>query len=393
MMAPTGAAVAPVAGGSHMIGTRPLLAEIELTSRCNLRCAHCYQRGRVRGPDMDTPSLVALGRSLARAGCPSVTLSGGEPTLRRDWPVVAEDLARAGIEVSMITNGLEMDERAARDAGLSRVVLSLDGGERVHDGMRGRRGSFAAVVESAERLGAAGVSVGFLTTVVAENAGELWELASVVERLGASLWQVWLGIPQDASRLWLPRRRWGELARTVREIQGRCAFLVAGDTLRHLGVKAFRCQSGRTVVGIRSDGGFGGCLALGEGGHGGGRVCGALASSVREGRRDASVLASVALAAALACSSCGPRPVVQAVETTSTQMDASEQEPIVDTCCEDEPAADLPGDDTGAPEFGECVCEGPGQEPTPCMCVSHIMCTATTGMWLCPEGTKKRILP
>jgi cyclic pyranopterin phosphate synthase len=67
---------------------------------------------------------------FAGLGVDKVRLTGGEPTLRRDLPRLVEKLARIrGLrEINLTTNGSRLTELATplRDAGLSRVTVSLD---------------------------------------------------------------------------------------------------------------------------------------------------------------------------------------------------------------------------------------------------------------------------
>src|SRR5690348_18463998 len=63
-------------------------------------------------------------------GVDKVRLTGGEPLLRRDLPVLVERLAKrpAIRDLAMTTNGVLLADhaRALRDAGLHRVTVSLD---------------------------------------------------------------------------------------------------------------------------------------------------------------------------------------------------------------------------------------------------------------------------
>ena len=264
--------------------------EWELTRACNLGCAHCYAKpGRRKKDELDTAEALDLARSLARAGCRSLTLSGGEPTLRADWPRIAEELAQGGVAVQLISNGQILNREEARkagNAGLRMVLLSLDGMEASHDRIRRRHGAFQNVLRAADSLGAAGVPYGFITTMLRRNTGDLEPMARLMSRLGAALWQVWLAVPQDRSRMWLKPADTARLVARLRDLRKTCPVLILGDTigygpgcenLRFPRISAdspawlpgpvetlpgFRCESGRSVLGIESNGEVKGCLAL-----------------------------------------------------------------------------------------------------------------------------------
>jgi cyclic pyranopterin phosphate synthase len=117
---------------------RPLRdLRISVTDRCNFRCTYCMPRS-VFGPDFEflrraqllsfeeIARLAAVFRGL---GVRKFRLTGGEPTLRRDLPVLVALLARTRIDdLSLTTNGstLESLARPLADAGLRRVTVSLD---------------------------------------------------------------------------------------------------------------------------------------------------------------------------------------------------------------------------------------------------------------------------
>ncbi len=117
-------------------GVRDL--RISVTDRCNFRCRYCMPR-EVFGanyPFLERSELLTfeeitrLAAAFARQGVRKIRLTGGEPLLRRQLDRLVELLAgTAGIEdIAVTTNGslLAAQARALRDAGLSRVTVSLD---------------------------------------------------------------------------------------------------------------------------------------------------------------------------------------------------------------------------------------------------------------------------
>src|SRR5512137_21618 len=75
--------------GSHQ-RMFPVLAEIALTYRCQNRCAFCYASAPERGrkvPPMSTAEVTqVIDKIVDQAHVPSLSFTGGEPTLRRDLP-------------------------------------------------------------------------------------------------------------------------------------------------------------------------------------------------------------------------------------------------------------------------------------------------------------------
>jgi cyclic pyranopterin phosphate synthase len=114
---------------------RPLAnLRLSVTDRCNLRCAYCMPE-----PDYTwlSKALILSFEEIARVvgaftllGVEKLRLTGGEPTLRKDLPVLVGLLAAnpALRDLALTTNGLLLRELAqplAR-AGLRRITVSLD---------------------------------------------------------------------------------------------------------------------------------------------------------------------------------------------------------------------------------------------------------------------------
>ena len=110
---------------------------VSVTDRCNFRCRYCMPR-EVFGPEfaflprreiLSYEEIARLARLCHRLGLRKVRLTGGEPLLRRDLPVLVEMLAALpDVELALTTNGSLLPRRAAElaAAGLDRVTVSLD---------------------------------------------------------------------------------------------------------------------------------------------------------------------------------------------------------------------------------------------------------------------------
>jgi len=140
----------------------PLDVSLELTWRCNFRCRHCYIPD-FHAPDrVSTPRLIELLEELAEMGTLFLTLTGGEPLLRRDWDAVARRARELGFQVTLLTNGSLVDDRAAdtlADLAIQVRVSFHSSDPVVFDRITARDGSSARVLEGVERLRDRGVSV------------------------------------------------------------------------------------------------------------------------------------------------------------------------------------------------------------------------------------------
>jgi len=130
----------PAAVTGDLIDTRrrPLRdLRISVTDRCNFRCVYCMPKETFnaqyeflpRGDLLTFEEITRVARVFVAHGVTKLRLTGGEPLLRRNIERLIEMLATLGdVDLTLTTNGalLAKKARALRDAGLTRVTVSLD---------------------------------------------------------------------------------------------------------------------------------------------------------------------------------------------------------------------------------------------------------------------------
>jgi cyclic pyranopterin phosphate synthase len=133
---------------------------VSVTDRCNFRCQYCMPAEGLPWLERDDvltfeeiTRLVAL---LSELGVHDVRLTGGEPTVRRDFPRLAAMLAAVpGVEdLSVTTNGylLERDAAALVAAGINRFNVSIDSLQRDRFFEMTRRDALPRVLRGLEEL-------------------------------------------------------------------------------------------------------------------------------------------------------------------------------------------------------------------------------------------------
>lgn len=151
----------------------------EITMGCNMRCKHCGSSCAEALPDeLNTSEALEVCDQLKDLGLKVITLSGGEPTTRSDWHIIAKRLVDNGIITSIITNGWLIDENFIHNAitsGIRSVCLSIDGLEKTHDFVR-RSGSFNKSIKALKELRKNNISTSVITSINKENICELEEL-------------------------------------------------------------------------------------------------------------------------------------------------------------------------------------------------------------------------
>ena len=143
---------------------------ISVTDRCNLRCVYCMPaEGMPWLPKSDLLSyeeLTRFARVCLTLGVNGIRLTGGEPTVRADLPVLVRMLngLAPDLDLSLTTNGLKLVAMAdeLRDAGLKRVNVSLDTLDPGRFHQIARRDRFHEVIaglEAARRVGFSPIKV------------------------------------------------------------------------------------------------------------------------------------------------------------------------------------------------------------------------------------------
>lgn len=107
---------------------------VSVTDRCDLRCSYCLPRGF---KDYQEPAhwltfdeVERVIAAFGRLGVRRIRLTGGEPLLRRDLPLLARRIrALPGVDdLSLSTNATQLEKQAEalKSAGVDRLNISLD---------------------------------------------------------------------------------------------------------------------------------------------------------------------------------------------------------------------------------------------------------------------------
>jgi uncharacterized radical SAM superfamily Fe-S cluster-containing enzyme len=118
--------------------TTTILANIDVTNRCNQNCPICFANasssGYVYEPSLEQiKTMMQILLNQRPVPCPAIQFSGGEPTMRNDIVQIVQ-MARElkFVQIQMATNGIKLakDLQICKDlnmAGLHTVYLQFDG--------------------------------------------------------------------------------------------------------------------------------------------------------------------------------------------------------------------------------------------------------------------------
>jgi len=127
----------------------PFMVSYSITTKCNLKCKHCYSSSvEQAAPDeLSTEEAFRLVDDLSHWGIGLLIIDGGEPLCREDLMDIVSYASSKGIRTTIGSNGTLIDEAVVRkmvDAGVMAVAISVDGVDAItHDSFRGVSGAFS----------------------------------------------------------------------------------------------------------------------------------------------------------------------------------------------------------------------------------------------------------
>lgn len=234
-------------------------AYLHVTQRCNLNCTGCYSRSALRNT-LDDPTTEQLKHAiaeLAKGGAQRLIISGGEPFLRDNLPVLAAYAKELGIAfVAILTNGTIIDDAVLTELAscIDVVSVSFDGSSSAAVPHVRHKQLFSVLVDTVKPIQRAGIAAHILPTLHSLNIDEIPAYGKLAQKLGCSL---------SFSMLTGPADKLGELALNDEQLT-RLGHLAAKGEIgldndapidAAVGLQAKKnCGAGVTEVSVDADG-------------------------------------------------------------------------------------------------------------------------------------------
>lgn len=183
---------------------------ISVTDRCNFRCTYCMPAEGLdwmaREDLLTYEELTRVARvCVERFGFDGIRLTGGEPTVRANLPVLIEQLSSLGVDLSLTTNGTTLMNLAPAlvSAGLERINISLDSLQRERFEQITRRDELDKVLEGIDAAVSAGLAPVKINCVVMRgvNDDEIVDFARFGRERGVTVRFIEF-MPLDAQGEW-----------------------------------------------------------------------------------------------------------------------------------------------------------------------------------------------
>ncbi|MBT5021745.1 radical SAM protein [Candidatus Woesearchaeota archaeon] len=258
----------------------PKVAVWEYTLKCNSKCIHCGSDAiNARANELNTNESLNLVDQIANIGFDLVVLSGGEPTLRKDWFEISKKIKSEEMELGIISNALAwnsdtIDKIASLDA--FSIGFSVDGEKELHNYLRGASGSHAKIFSVIKELKKRDTTVCVVTSVNKKNLEELTQIRNRLIVYGVDAWQIQMASPMgrmaENKDIVLDADDYYRLGEFIVETRERLPLMnvQAGDCMGYFGKLESQirdrewpgCMAGIEGLGIEADGTVKGCLSI-----------------------------------------------------------------------------------------------------------------------------------
>jgi radical SAM protein with 4Fe4S-binding SPASM domain len=162
--------------------------ELQITTRCNLRCRHCYI-GPPEDRELSLEELKPILREFEEMQGLRLLITGGEPLLHSEFRDINDHLADYQFRKVLFTNGVLLTREVIKSLKVDEVQVSMDGLEAGHDSLRGK-GTYRRVLDAVRMLRDAGFDVSVATMVHPENLDQFDEMETLFRGLEVKDWTV-----------------------------------------------------------------------------------------------------------------------------------------------------------------------------------------------------------
>jgi len=173
----------------------PLSGTIELTSRCNLKCVHCYlgpqeEQWKKRSQEMSTDKVLGVIDEIVAAGTLYLLITGGDPMVHRDFKKVYRYAREQGLLVTVFCDGILVNDAIIelfKELPPFVVEISLYGATaETYEAVTRVKGSYPKAIAGIRRLLDNDIKVSLKTVLMTVNQHELLDMRAIADSLGVA---------------------------------------------------------------------------------------------------------------------------------------------------------------------------------------------------------------
>ena len=167
----------------------PTIVGLDITSKCNLKCKHCFQNERILHNELKEKEWIRVIHELRDMKVYQIYIMGGEPFLRSDIISILKEIKKYNMTLSINTNATLITTQTADE--LSRILdprfdyiqVSLDGATKeINDSIRGK-GQFSLIIDKIRLLKSKGIRVRVNSVINNNNFRQMTEVYKLCHEL------------------------------------------------------------------------------------------------------------------------------------------------------------------------------------------------------------------
>jgi MoaA/NifB/PqqE/SkfB family radical SAM enzyme len=172
-----------------------ITADIKLGYSCNNDCVHCVivkqrENSRIKRGDIDLETQEYFKEILfaKEKGAEKLVVTGGEPTIRKDFFKVLKFIKENNFEVFLQSNGRAFSSREFVKNTIGYIdvymIALLGSNEKIHDKITKSKGSFEQTLQGLKNLVEQGCLVGVKSVINNYNKGDMLEIIKLLKSIG-----------------------------------------------------------------------------------------------------------------------------------------------------------------------------------------------------------------
>lgn len=165
----------------------PIRVWLEVTGRCNLSCRECFNDNHQGFKEnLSLSEIKAILDDLYQSGVLQLTITGGEPLLRKDIWDILDYAFELGFGVRFFTNGTTLNEANSKRLAnypIAHIFVSLDGIGATNDALRGQ-GSSDKISQGIVNLAKKNSNVTLSVTLHSQSLGNLTRIFDFAKENG-----------------------------------------------------------------------------------------------------------------------------------------------------------------------------------------------------------------
>lgn len=165
---------------------KPSTLILLLNKKCNLKCSFCNLKNTNKGIPLQ--KVTSILNSAKNLGIKTIVLTGGEPFLHPKLFEIIRFAKKKGFGTNVTTNGILIKEHIQKilDSELDSISVSLDGSKKIHDSLRGVKGSYDKLLEGLNELKKyrKRIKVSIYFVVTRRNVQDLIQVYNLTKKLG-----------------------------------------------------------------------------------------------------------------------------------------------------------------------------------------------------------------